>query len=238
MNAGIRRRLTTTVVAGSVALVLLLAVWVASAGPALEWSPNSGSRDRERVQIDTPVQTPGEERRCSDHRCDPPDGPFAAIVGGLFIVVGMLLIVAIIALLRSGASRRFRRRRSGALAAPGAPLADVAGAVRDDAEHQYAALRGGAPRNAIVACWARLEESATTAGLTVRGSETSSEITRRVLATYVVDDSAINRLAALYREARFSRHEITESMRGEAIEALGRLHDGLASPTRSGGASR
>src|SRR5699024_9377457 len=119
---------------------------------------------------------------------------------------------------------------------PGVPLPDVGEAVREDAEEQHAALHAGAPRNAIVACWVRLEDAVVSAGLTVRGSETSTELTQRVLATYLVDDAALVRLAALYREARFSRHDITEAMRAEAVEALEELHDGLAIPTRSGGA--
>lgn len=234
MNAETRRRLTTAVVTVSVGLVLLLAVWSATTGPALDWSPNDGSAEPAQVRTEVPEQTP-EMQRCAESECEADDGPFALIVFLFVIAVGVLLLVAAVALLWPGISRRRWRRRPAPSAGPGTPLPDVGGAVREDAEHQYAALRTGAPRNAIVACWVRLEDVVMSAGLTVRGSETSTELTQRVLAAYLVDDAALGRLAALYREARFSRHDITESMRAEAVDALTELHDSLATPVRSGG---
>lgn len=237
MDADTRSRSGAAVLIGGVAVVLLLTVWVAAAGPALQWKPNSGAGDPEPAQVQAPERA-ASGQRCTDGPCDSPDGQFATIVVVFFVVVSVVLIVAMVALLRSGVSRRLRRHSPPSHAAPGVPLPDVAEAVRDDAERQYAALRTGAPRNAIVECWARLEHTVTSTGLTVRGSATSTETTQRVLATYLVDDAAITRLAALYREARFSRHEISEAMRNEAIETLALLHDGLARRAASGGASR
>lgn len=238
MEVDTHRRLTTTAVVGSVALLLLVAVWVASAGPTLDWSPNDGTGDPAPAQTQSAEQTPLEQR-CADSDCERSDGDsLDALMVGFFVVAGVLLLVVIIALFRSRATLRPRRLRPSSLAPPGEALPDVAEAVRDDAEHQYVALRTDAPRNAIVACWVRLEDAVLSAGLTIRGSETSSELTQRVLATYVVDDSAITNLASLYREARFSRHEITEDMRGEAIDALGRLHESLATPAASGSEPR
>jgi hypothetical protein len=49
----------------------------------------------------------------------------------------------------------------------------------------------------------------------------------RVLATHHVDPVAIARLAALYREARFSDHPMGEDARRAAIDALDDVHDGL-----------
>jgi hypothetical protein len=41
-----------------------------------------------------------------------------------------------------------------------------------------------------------------------------------VLRSYAVDRGSLQVLAELYREARFSRHEVTEPMRERAREAL------------------
>ena len=49
----------------------------------------------------------------------------------------------------------------------------------------------------------------------------------RVLAAMTVDDASIRRLGALYREARFSRHELGEPQRQAAIESLTELLEQL-----------
>ncbi|MGA9276194.1 DUF4129 domain-containing protein, partial [Ilumatobacter sp.] len=93
---------------------------------------------------------------------------------------------------------------------------------------QRAALLDGAPRNAIVRCWMQLERDVAAAGLRRDPADTSLEFTERVLARYAVDSSAIEELAARYREARFSDHELVEDDRQAALMALDRLHRTLA----------
>ncbi|CAN5742009.1 hypothetical protein BH24ACT5_BH24ACT5_31580 [soil metagenome] len=90
----------------------------------------------------------------------------------------------------------------------------------------------GLPRDAIVACWVELERELTRAGYHDDPAETSSELTTRVLETYTVDQPAIHELAALYREARFSTHETTESHRASALAALVALQAQLDGPTQ------
>ncbi len=65
------------------------------------------------------------------------------------------------------------------------------------------------------------------AGVQRRPSDTSSELTQRVLADRDVDPAAIAELASLYRVARFSDHEISEASRQAALHALDRVHDSL-----------
>jgi len=103
----------------------------------------------------------------------------------------------------------------------------VADAVGAGADEQFAALARGTPRNAVVACWLALEDAVERAGLPHHPAETSQEFTERVLATYAVDPDAINRLARLYREARFSEHELGEDARTQASTALRDLHGAL-----------
>ena len=81
----------------------------------------------------------------------------------------------------------------------------------------------GSPRNAIVAAWVRLEQAVEGERFPHRPEETPSELVERALAAYRLDGEAIRRLAALYREARFSSHPITEEHRREATDCLRRL---------------
>jgi Domain of unknown function (DUF4129) len=116
-----------------------------------------------------------------------------------------------------------RRRRSAQFEV----LDDMAAVIGADADAQHAALRRGSPRNAIVECWLRLEKAVVAAGVRQDPADTSSEFTVRVLTTLHVDEVAIERLAALYREARFSDHPMGEDARRAAIDALDDIHDGL-----------
>jgi hypothetical protein len=90
----------------------------------------------------------------------------------------------------------------------------------------------GSPRNAIVATWVRLERAVESERFPHRPEETPSELVERALSSYHLDAEAIRRLAALYREARFSTHPVTEDHRREAAACLRRLLTTLGSGTR------
>jgi hypothetical protein len=92
-----------------------------------------------------------------------------------------------------------------------------------DVEAARVALAGGSPRNAIVACWMELERDAAAAGLPRDAAETSTEYVERVVAASSVDPAPIRELATLYREARFSRHELRDDHRTRALAALNRV---------------
>lgn len=106
-------------------------------------------------------------------------------------------------------------------------LVEVRDAIVDDAEEQRRALRSGSPRNAIVECWLRVEMLVASSGLDPDPAETSTELTARVLGHFELDGDAVGRLAALYREARFSDHHLGEPARLEALGALDAIHHGL-----------
>ncbi len=89
-----------------------------------------------------------------------------------------------------------------------------------DAHAARATLASGNARNAIVACWMQVERDAAVAGLPRDPSETSAEYSERVVAQFSVDPGPVRELAALYREARFSRHDLDESPRDRAAAAL------------------
>ena len=92
--------------------------------------------------------------------------------------------------------------------------------VTIDAASARAALAEGRPRNAIVACWVQLERDAAAAGVPRFEAETSAEYAARVVREAIGDAGPIDELAALYREARFSRHELTDAHRSDALRSL------------------
>jgi len=106
--------------------------------------------------------------------------------------------------------------------------------MRRDAAEQFALLLGGTPRNAIVAAWDRFEEQAERVGAARKLWETSSEFTLRLLDAVSAAPVAVSRLAALYREARFSEHDITEGNREAAAEALRDIHASIGIPAGVG----
>jgi hypothetical protein len=111
--------------------------------------------------------------------------------------------------------------------------AEVAAAMSADESEQRAALERGEARNAIVACWSRLENLTTDAGFERDPADTAAEFTTRVLGRFDIEPRAIERLSALYREARFSTHPMGEPERAIAIAALDEIHAGLRRSTPS-----
>jgi hypothetical protein len=77
-----------------------------------------------------------------------------------------------------------------------------------------------APRQAVIACYARLLEGLEAAGAGRDRSEAPFEYLSRVLATLGVRPEPLERLTTLFAEARFSTHEITEEHRADAERAL------------------
>ena len=103
------------------------------------------------------------------------------------------------------------------------------------AEHHQALLAGGSPRNGIVACWHEFEQTAARRGLARKPWQTSSEFTLQILDLVSADGGAVGRLAGLYREARFSDHEVTEADRSRARHELDTILGSLAGRRIGGG---
>jgi Domain of unknown function (DUF4129) len=86
--------------------------------------------------------------------------------------------------------------------------------------------QGGAGEG-VVACWVQLERAAADAGTHRSAPETASELVGRLIERHPVSSAPLFRLAELYREARYSRHELPESARTEARAALEQLRTEL-----------
>lgn len=149
------------------------------------------------------------------------------ILQGLLVLAMLFLLWIVIALVVSWV-RRLRRHHRARLQGPLPDVDDaVLAAVGEAATRQQQLIREGAPANAIVACWVDLERAVATAGVERRPSETSAELTIRLLDALDVDRRALRTLGALYREARFSSHPVGEHQRELAVDALDALHRSL-----------
>ena len=145
----------------------------------------------------------------------------------LATIVVALVLLALVLRDRRVHRRRLERREDVAFTALDAPVRLVEEITRD-ADQQDALLRDGDARNAIVAAWQRFEVQGLAAGAGRHPWETSSEYAIRILDLVAADSGAVNRLATLYREARFSEHPITEDHRAAALDALVAIRRSLA----------
>ena len=229
-------RSTVTAVLPALALLGLLALlWAATTGPVAMLGA-SPARPAAPVATParTPLATPSATGSLPTYR-EVTKGVRASIdlswLGQLIAWTVVLAVCwAVLLMVRSLWRNRWRRPDRPVEAAfdlaPDGPLAQ---AVARDATEQLAAVERGGPRDGVVACWLRLEETVASSGVAPRPSETSSELAARVLQSLDVDPRAVARLAALYREARFSAHPMGEQSRAEAREALRTLHHDLSS---------
>lgn len=221
---------------GALVAVLLVTVATADPVPIADRAPSLPFSLPE-LELDEPIPT----TTVADSGFNDGDRARAAAFERLTQFLESLLLAAIVVaigylMLRAWQNRpQLRWRRRSNATTDFLVFEDVAAAVAADAAGQVAALRRGKARNAIVECWLRLEALATASGLEPHPADTSEEFTARVLGHVTVDTGAIGRLAALYREARFSTHAMGEQHRLAAIDALEAIHrDVRSTPGRTG----
>jgi hypothetical protein len=236
------RRASTLAVASVVAtalLVVLLATWASSIGPSGVLRGDGPSPAGTPTAPETSTSPSAEPVEASEDEERRPTPTWLRVIANL-VNVAVLVAFALLLLwlgrasLRRWQIRRFRRHRLAATDevdfAVIEPPARVAREMLADADEQRRALLEGTPRNAVVACWHRFESQGAAAGLERRAWETSSEYTMRVLDLVDAYEPAVSRLGALYREARFSEHDLTEADRQEALEALDTIHRTIGVP--------
>jgi hypothetical protein len=229
-------------VVGTVLLMTLVATWAASTGPDAVLTgdgpsahPASVLPSEEPSVSASPTATPDATTR---HQL-PRDlavalGLLLRALAAIFALATLAAAVAGLLLAGRGVWERWELRRR---PPPPPPTVEfdvvetarrIAGSIARDAGRQRLLLsEDGRPRNGIVACWHRFEEQAAGTGVVREEWETSAEFTLRVLELVDADSDAVTRLAALYREARFSDHALDESHRTAALAALDAIHAGL-----------
>lgn len=220
-----------------VVLGLLAVVGAASAGPVDVIGPSTVGRHlTHRAPSASPSVTPSTSADPL-HGLRQPRTHTLAWVGDLLAWAVLLVVLALLAgaLVWLWQNRWHRPPEPPRLDVDPLPEpADVADELGADAVHQLDLLAQGTPRNGIVLCWQRLEEAIAAAGMPRDRAETSTEYAVRVLHALDLDPRAVGTLAALYREARFSEHDLDEAARDTARATLQRLHDDLAVLGRSG----
>ena len=226
-----------------VALVgVLLVTWAATVGPSGVIEGDGPTLDHDGatlfIQPSATTSAPVPESVPPEEKSGDGDGSalgnlFVNILTVLFalVLVGLLFAAALIGLPRLRDAVRERRGEPDP-ETTGFAVVDtperLARALSEDADRQRSLLAEGSPRNGIVQCWHRFEQLAEEAGLGRRVWETPGEFALRLLTTVDADEDAAYSLTLLYREARFSHHELEESAREDALDALVTIQLGLA----------
>jgi hypothetical protein len=215
-----------------VVLMLLLMVLAARSGPSgvIHGTPHDDIFHAPRPTITSQLPPRRGPNSTTQLPASSSSFPFSSVVGtvlryALFAWLLLLVFRGARWLLEDLASRRSREPRPDdvdfdVLEDP-TPLVEE---MRRDAADKLELLLDGEARNAIVAAWDRFAELAARVGAARKPWETSSEFTLRLLDAVSAAPPAVSRLAALYREARFSEHDITDANRHAAVEALREIH--------------
>jgi hypothetical protein len=103
---------------------------------------------------------------------------------------------------------------------PASQVAEVAAALSAGLDEL---ARGHDPRSVVIACWVRLEQAAGEAGTPRRAADAPADYVLRLLAGHRISRSVLDRLAGVYRQARYSSGPVDDSMRREAVAALEHL---------------
>ncbi len=170
-----------------------------------------------------PILEPGLERPKPER----PDagGAYEPELAWIPLLVVLALIAAGI-----GAYVVAGRRRAQVLDPGRVRLAEEAADVLDDSLDDLRAEPD--PRRAVIATYARLESTFAASGLARARQETAEEHVSRILGELDVDSRLVRRLADLFARAKFSNHRVDESMKDEAIAALGQIRDELRAAAR------
>lgn len=216
------------------AIALLLAALTATTSGGLRWGIGSPhSSDHSSVST-TPGHAGGLAQQSGGggpgqlgKNPTPHDHSWVAPLARLVLFVVLVAVVLVVA---ASVRLDFRRRRISANRRLPREVSDVEDEEPEEPEdleavlgEQLTNLDTGTPRNAIVATWVRLEEFAAGHGVPRNPAETPAEFVSRALEAYGGGGVALERLADLYREARFSAHPLGEDQRDEARRCLSEL---------------
>jgi hypothetical protein len=109
-------------------------------------------------------------------------------------------------------------------AALSAALGEVLADTLDDLRAEQS------PRRAVIRAFARMEKTFAAHRVERDPSETPREYVERALDRLGVSSASVRQLTNLYERAKFSRLEIDETMKADAIDALAGLRAELVEP--------
>lgn len=203
-----------------------------NAAPGAAGNTAGGAGGARGATGDTAEDTGAATRAAAEDTTEDAEETQAADPAKVWWVLGGIALTLLLAVVVVLAIRANRRRRHAAPPESAREAPDRALLTDRRAAHQARMLRKGSPREAIIATWLDLERLVAAAGVPRRPSETSSELVVRVLDDREVPAAALTDLAALFREARFSTHELTEALRERAAGDLDAVHAALGARGR------
>jgi hypothetical protein len=133
------------------------------------------------------------------------------------LIVGSLIFATVAGLVAAVVVKRMRGDDWEREAALSAALDEVLADTLDDLRAEQD------PRRAVIRAFARMEKTFAAHGVAREPAETPRQYVLRALDTLGVSSASVERLTKLYERAKFSRLEIDEGMKGDAIDALAGL---------------
>ena len=170
------------------------------------------------------VQQPGEPIFPAQPHPVPTEGQGVVDRTPEFAWIPVLVIVGLAAIAIAAFVLAERRKRHPLAPDDAAAAEEVAGLLDDSLDDLRMEQD---PRRAVIAAYARLERALSTAGLPRMRAETAEEYVARILGRLEVERRPVERLTELFEAAKFSDHEVDETMKDEAIDALAEIRDEL-----------
>ena len=133
------------------------------------------------------------------------------------LIVGLLLFTLVASLFAAIVWKRMRGDDWEREAALSAALDEVLADTLDDLHAERD------PRRAVISAYARMEKTFAANRVERDPTETPREYVERALDRLGVSSASVRQLTKLYERAKFSRLEIDESMKADAIDALAGL---------------
>lgn len=170
------------------------------------------------------------------HPVAPPAGPGhagpPAATPAWLVVAGMAVALAV-ALTLAVAARHGPARGTQPAERPPDSRSSLGASVLAGAEALHT---GRDARQAIIACYAAMEQGLARAGSAPGAADTPAQVLARAAAAGLVRSSAAETLTILFRRARYSPHPVTTADRAAAADALERLRADLGRPRSVAGA--
>jgi hypothetical protein len=218
----------------AVLAVFTLAGMAAGSGP---WASGRTSAATVPVAPATPQTTQQPRQVEATATPSPPGRQIEGSEISGYLVFGLLALVGLglLALLaRRLQAARWALRRAGRSphASTSPEVAPTAETLPDAVERALQVVVSPDAREAVVRAWLLLGEAAAAAGTPARPAETAAEYAARLAEAHRLPVSSLQRLAELYREARFSAHPVRPDQQALARAELTTLRSALVGGDR------